>query len=202
MAQILKFYDEKHIYELDGEQIPSVSELSRFASREIYGDIAQYTLDHAADRGSKVHKQCELLDKYGEFECSSDIAPYIRAYIKFLEDYKPEWVAIEKPLACKDAGFAGTLDRVGKVKDKGNAIVDIKSSSVVQKVLANIQLNGYKILWENNENPEIDTLLILHLRKDETYKLIEIPIDTTLFESCLNLHNALKKKKRGKKKDE
>lgn len=202
MAQILKFYDEKHIYELDGEQIPSVSEISRFVSREVYGDIVQYTLDHAAERGSKVHKQCEILDKYGECECDGEIAPYIQAYIKFLEDYKPEWVAIEKPLACKDRGFAGTLDRAGRLKDGRFAIVDLKSSSVVQKVLAQIQLNGYKELWETNEEPRVDVLIILHLRKDGTYKVHEIPIDSMLFEACLALHNATKKKKRGKKKDE
>ena len=202
MAQILKFYDEKHIYELDGEQIPSVSEISRFVSREVYGDIAQYTLDHAADRGSKVHKQCELLDKYGECECDSEIAPYIKAYIKFLEENQPEWVAIEKPLACKEKGYAGTLDRVGRLKDGRFAIVDLKSSSVVQEVLAQIQMNGYKGLWEANEEQKVDVLIILHLRKDETYKPHEIPMDGTLFEACLDLHNATKKKKRGKKKDE
>ena len=62
----LIFYDKEHEYELNGEIVPSVSELSRFASREIYGDVNQYILDNAADRGTKVHKQCELLDKYRE----------------------------------------------------------------------------------------------------------------------------------------
>ena len=35
----LKFFDEGHRYELDGVEIPSVSELSRFASREVYNNV-------------------------------------------------------------------------------------------------------------------------------------------------------------------
>ena len=43
---VLKFYDDGHVYELDGKIIPSVSELLRFMSREVYGDIDKYILDH------------------------------------------------------------------------------------------------------------------------------------------------------------
>ena len=199
MAQILKFFDENHVYELDGEEIPSVSELSRFASREIYKDINQYTLDRAADRGTKVHKACENLDRYGDCEVEEGISPYIKAYIQFCQDYAPSWSLIEKPLASGTMQFAGTLDRVGTLKDGKAAIVDIKTSSVVQKVLALIQLNGYKVLYEENFAQRIEKLYILHLKNDGNYKLIEFPTDLTLFNACLSLHNALKKKKRSKK---
>ena len=200
MANILKFFDERHTYELNGELVPSVSELSRFASREVYGDISQYTLDNAADRGSKVHKACENLDRYGDCEVDDGIAPYIKAYLAFHEEHQPEWVAIEKPLASEAMKFAGTLDRVGKIKGvDGLVIVDLKSSSVVQKVLALIQLNGYKKLYEENFGEEIKKLYILHLQKDERYKLIEFPMDDTLFMACWHLHQAFKKKPRKKK---
>ena len=71
----LIFYDEGHEYQVDGERVPSVSEVLRFISREVYGDVNQYTLDNAADRGTRIHKACELLDKYGKVECDEDIAP-------------------------------------------------------------------------------------------------------------------------------
>lgn len=206
MAQILKFFDERHLYELDGEQIPSVSEISRFASREIYGDISQFRLDNAADRGTKVHKACQLIDLTGECEVAEDIAPYVQNYLQFLKDYRPEWEAVEKAMASERLKFAGTLDRVGKLNNGKFAIVDIKSSSVVQKVLAQIQLNGYKINFEENRpDMPVDALYILHLTKEPTtpkkkgYKLIEFPIDDTLFMSCLNLQRAFEKKSRKKK---
>ena len=200
MAQILKFYEQDHEYQLGDETIPSVSEITRFASREVYSDVTQYTLDNAADRGRRVHKATELIDKYGECDVEADIAPYVKAYLKFLKEKQPEYKHIEKAYASEEDKYAGTLDRVGSVKGyDGLSIIDIKSSSTVQKVLAQIQLNGYKRLYEQNTGEEISHLLILHLKNDETYKLDEIPIDDTLFVSCFNLHNALKKKKRGKR---
>jgi CRISPR/Cas system-associated exonuclease Cas4 (RecB family) len=200
MAQIIKFYDENHEYELNGEKIPSVSELCRFASREIYGDISQYTLDNAAERGKKVHRCTEELDKYGETSVEESIAPYIAAYLKFREEHKPTYTAIEKVYASVLMRFAGTLDRVATLATAdGVCIIDIKSSSVVQKVLAKIQLNGYKKVYEETTEQEVSHLFILHLKNDGTYKLIPIEIDPSLFDACYTLHKALEKKKRGKK---
>lgn len=80
MAQILKFFDAEHEYVVGDKKIPAVSEILRFLSREMYSSISQYTLDNAADRGKRVHKACEVLDKYGEAEIDKDIEPYIKAY--------------------------------------------------------------------------------------------------------------------------
>ena len=200
MAQILKFYDERHQYTLNGEEIPSVSEIARLASREIYGDISQYTLDNACSRGSAVHKCTEILDKYGECEAGEDIAAYVTAYIQFRRDYGiSEYEAIEKSLASSTMKYAGTLDRVGAVGGK-RAILDIKTSAAVQKPLAMIQLNGYKKLWEENQpDKPIEALYILHLKGDGKYKLMPFEMDDTLFMACYRLHGALKKKPRERK---
>lgn len=214
----LVFFDKEHQYELNGEQVPSVSEISRFASREVYGNVEQYTLDNAASRGSAVHKSTEVLDKYNEVECDSSIEPYVRAYIKFRKDYGiKEYVAIEKALASEKMKYAGTIDRIATITsefaksfkeqtkvDISNlvgqlAIIDIKSSAVVQKVLAPIQLNGYEKLVTENGIGKVGLLLILHLNKEEKYKIHNFEIDDTLFMSCYNLHMALQKKKRVKK---
>lgn len=214
----LVFFDKEHQYELNGEQVPSVSEISRFASREVYGNVEQYTLDNAASRGSAVHKSTEVLDKYNEVECDSSIEPYVRAYIKFRKDYGiKEYVAIEKALASDKMKYAGTIDRIATITpefaksfkeqtkvDISNlvgqlAIIDIKSSAVVQKVLAPIQLNGYEKLVTENGIGKVGLLLILHLNKEEKYKIHNFEIDDTLFMSCYNLHMALQKKKRVKK---
>ena len=47
----LIFYDDKHVYEVDGKPLPSVSEVIRFLSKEEYQDVAHYTLDNASERG-------------------------------------------------------------------------------------------------------------------------------------------------------
>ena len=39
MARILTLDNESHVYDLDGEELPSVSEITRFISRELYEEI-------------------------------------------------------------------------------------------------------------------------------------------------------------------
>ena len=233
----LIFYDDEHIYTVDGEEFPSVSEISRFASREVYGEVSQFNLDNACSRGSAVHKATEILDKYGKCECDEDIEPYIRAYVQFRKDFGiKDYAHIEKSLAHEELKYAGTIDRIYEIDEKfaeavaekcksfvfinsdgkvetiktpkdlskmiGKlAIIDLKSSSVVQKVLALIQLNGYELSTEFNGLGEVGALFILHLEKDGKYKLIGFEITPDLFMACLTLHNALQKKKRVKKEN-
>ena len=234
MAKLL-FFDSTHTYTVDGEEFPSVSEISRFASREVYGDINQYTLDNACSRGSAVHKATEILDKYNSVECDEDIVPYVQAYVQFRKDFGiKDYAYIEKPLANEELKYAGTIDRIyqvdetfatalkekckkvvkinadGKVEKVKSeiecpigtfAIIDLKSSSTVQNVLALIQLNAYKLSVENNGLGDVGLLFILHLSKDGKYELIPYEINKDLFISCLTLHNALKKKTRTKKEN-
>ena len=193
MAQLL-FFDEGHKYTLDVEELPSVSQLTRFISREIYGDVGQFNLDRAADRGTAVHKATELLDKYGTAEIDEDISPYLKAYIAFRKEHKCEWQKIEYATHHPENLYAGTLDRVGTVDGK-LVVLDIKTSSTIQKPLYTAQLNLYRKMLPD----PIEQLVILHLKKDGTYKLIDIPVDDTLADACVTMHEALKKKKRSKK---
>ena len=196
MAKLI-FFDDRHEYQVDGEIVPSVSEILRFISREVYGDVTQFRLDHAADRGHNVHSACEQLDRFGSAEIDAEIEPYINAYIQFRKDHKPVWSKIEHAMHSETYGFAGTLDRYGVMEGRP-VIIDIKSSYKVEKALVTAQLNAYEILADENNLPVID-LFVLHLKKDGTYKLIEVPIDSASFMACLTLHNVLKKKSRKKK---
>lgn len=193
MSQLV-FYDEGHIYELDGVQIPSVSEVTRFLSREVYGDVQQFRLDHAAARGTKIHKLTEALDKYGEIDADAESLPYIKAYLKFRREHDVQWEEIEKARYHPQGLYAGTIDRKGLV-DGRRAIVDIKNSYRVHKPLYEAAQNLYRMTYPPDS---LDALLILHLKPDETYKLIELPIRDDLALACLTLHLATVKKRRKK----
>lgn len=198
MAQLL-FFDETHRYEVNGETLPSVSELCRFLSREIYGDVTQYRLDAAGDRGSGVHKGAELLDKYGKAEISEDLAPYLRAYMAFRREHVCRWEKIEWASWNPAQGYAGTLDRYGTV-DGVPTVLDIKTTASIdpaKRSLYTAQLNLYRRLLPPEE--PVERLLVLQLRKDETYKLYDLPLEDSLADACLTLHNALKKKRRRRK---
>ena len=48
MAKLV-FYDVDHRYTVDGQEVPSVSELTRFITREVYEDTPKLAMNNAAD---------------------------------------------------------------------------------------------------------------------------------------------------------
>lgn len=189
----LKFYDNGHIYELDGIPIPSVSEILRYMSREVYGDINQYLLDQAAERGTEVHRATQQLDQTGECTIDCRWEGYLQAYARFLREHVVEWRYIEKPMAHRRLQYAGTLDRVGML-DGQMSVVDIKTNCAVKKALVKAQLNGYRLLCMANRIPKIRRLCCLQLLDTGKYRLYDVAIDPSEFKACLLLHNAMKKK--------
>lgn len=61
MAKLV-FYDVDHRYTVDGQEVPSVSELTRFITREVYEDTPKLAMNNAADRGTRIHRATEALD--------------------------------------------------------------------------------------------------------------------------------------------
>ena len=199
MAKLL-FYDDTHRYTVDGDEVPSVSEIIRFLTREVYNDTPQYFMDGAAARGTLVHRATESIDKYGTVECEDDIASYIQAYVQFLKDKTPEWEKIEWPI-CNEKKYAGTVDRYGELDGK-RVVLDIKTTqniSGMHKLLYGVQLTLYKMAVEL-EHP-VEELVVLQLKKDGSYKLIPIEENEPLALACLTMHEAIKntKSKRRKK---
>ena len=195
----LVFYEKSHIYMLDGERIPCVSDLCRFLHREIYKDAPPWQLEAAADRGTAVHKATEDLDKTGRAEISDDYAPYLEAYAAFLREHDVEWELIEHPDYHPVHGYAGTIDRYGTV-DGIKTLVDLKTTYTVYKPLCSASLNLYRLILEARQKT-VERLLIVHLKKDGTYKLIKFDFDDAVPMALLTLHNVLKKKRRKRNAD-
>lgn len=193
MAKLI-FFDRDHQYQVDGEPVPSVSEVLRFMSREIYDSATQFQLQNAADRGTRIHKATEQIDRFGSCEVAADIELYVRAYMQFLRDHKPHWEKIEHAMYHPKLMYAGTLDRVGIIGGK-RTVVDIKSTSRIVVPLVTAQVNAYAMMCTDT----IDQVAVLQLKPDGTYRFRILEDDTSTFAACLALHNALKKKPRKKK---
>lgn len=194
MIDELVFYEKGHIYMLDGKQLPCVSDLCRFLNKEIYKDAPLWQLEAAADRGTSVHKATEQLDKTGTAEICEEYAPYLQAYAAFLREHEVEWELVEHSDYSAEHGYAGTIDRYGKV-DGLHTLLDIKTTYTVYKPLCSASLNLYRIMLEGRQKP-VERLMILHLKKDGRYKLIPFEFDDALPMALITLHNTLKKKRR------
>lgn len=192
MAQ-LTFFDAGHVYEVDGQRIPSVSEIMRFASREVYAGIDQWRLDNAADRGTRVHDATLAIDESGSADVDADIAPYIEAYVGFLKKFHPRYIASELALADTRRWFAGRLDRCAIINRKC-VLMDIKTSARIETRLVQAQLTAYAWLWERNRPEKLDELYVLHLMGDGQFRFRRIERDDEYWSALLTLQHKFTKK--------
>ena len=191
---ILQFFDKGHIYMLDGQRLPCVSDLCRFLHREIYKDAPLWQMEAAADRGTKVHAATEALDRTGRAEIEDDYLPYLQAYALFRKEHDVQWELIEHPDYHPAHRYAGTIDRYG-MADGFKTLLDIKTTYKVYKPLCGASLNLFRLMLEAR-GKTVERLLILHLRKDGSYKLLRFDADDSVPMALLTLHTAMKKKRR------
>lgn len=190
----LIFRENDHVYLLDGEELPCVSDLCRFISREIYKDAPLWQMEAAAARGTAVHVATEALDAEGRAEISEEYLPYLKAYKAFLAEHSVSWSMIEQPLYHPQHKYAGTIDRYGQI-DNRTALVEIKTTYQVYKPLCRAQTNLYRLMLIARGYP-VDRVYVLHLKRDGKYRLVPMEIDEILANALITLHNALRKKRR------
>ena len=204
---MFEFIEDTHKYILDGEEIPCVSEITRFVQRELYKDSDPCAMEVAADRGTRVHRACEEIDRTGTVECDPNISGYVRAYTKFLSEHDVKWDKVEYIIhGSLDCGeFAGTLDRLGTV-DGEKTLLDIKTTSKItnkHKYLYSLQMTGYLLGLMNEPEALPEKIAVLQLQRTGDYKLIYLSREVEGFVACMMLHGGFKfyKNMRSRKKN-
>ena len=194
----IDFNEEKHEYSVDGEKVPSVSEILAPISADRYKDINQSVLAQAAARGTAVHEACEAIDYGLDPEIDPSIEGYIRAYYTFLRDYTPKWEMIERIIGyVRYVGdkpyYCGTIDRYGMIDGKP-CVVDIKTYASLTTdayISASCQTALYRDAIESHQladgTPDMVKGLdaysgdggiikryVLHLKPDGNYRLASL----------------------------
>jgi len=176
---MLVFNEEKHEYLVDGERLPSVTEI-------INSFLAPFQWDMS--RGRAVHKACQYYDEgdLDEDTLDVEVIPYFEGYKKFKSEHEIIWEAIEKPVYHRVFRYAGTPDRWGMI-DGTRTLLDLKSGSVPP--FAKYQLAGYADMLDYNLERRV--LFLLPYR----YKLM-LPFtdhrDIQGFRSMITVFNILK----------
>lgn len=68
---------------------------------------------HAADVGSRLHEAAEQHAVFGPGgSVDADIQPYLDWYVRWMDVWKPEFVATEATVLSRKYGYAGTLDKI------------------------------------------------------------------------------------------
>ena len=147
----LTFVPETHSYFLDGEQIPSVSELIEPYSLLNTDEESLRAIIRAADRGTELHSYLEYLFNDEEPMMYTAYAPYYRAIDKLLDEHVVEPCFTEQMMWAETDGvkFAGTIDCFADF-DGVPTLLDWKFVSSVQKYKVGAQLNFYRMMMEQN----------------------------------------------------
>ena len=169
------FFDEAtHTYLVDGQEVPSVTEILKPLHRS-YGKVNASVLEYAANRGKAVHAALELFDLGGELEASPETEGYIRAYLEWQSVYRPKWTAVEQIVWSGLFGYAGTLDRAGFLNGGEFAIVDLKTSQATKESLVSVccQTAAYEIAFNEHTPQRGYKRYGLFLKSDGTYRLVD-----------------------------
>ncbi len=195
----LYFDSEKHYYDYKGEKVNCVSDELNTADALTLEGIPPTYLENAAERGTIVHQLTDDYD-YGGIDLLDDewveenyeYYNYVIAYANFTKQYPNKPITSEEQLYSEKYDFAGTLDLV-KYIDGEIAIVDKKTSKTISKLRSVLQLNLYRLMWnENHPDLKCDKLYILQLTENAEYRLLPIEVDENKALLYLNIFKEIK----------
>lgn len=165
MAVKLEFDTECHTYRLDGTLVPSVT--------QILDDLLPF---YAADewylqRGKAVHACAALEARGAEYTYTPQLAGYVQALRLFFRECRVKPIAIEKQVASRRHGYAGTLDLCASLDDQTPELLDYKSGAVPKSVC--YQLAGYGLAYQEMGHIAVRHGRAVQIRQDGTYRLSE-----------------------------
>ena len=145
----VSFDENSHTYHLDGVALSGITGMiKKHLFPDKYKDVPEETLNNAKDRGSVIHKLCELVDDLG----IKDDREEVKNYIKLKEKYSMEYVCSEY-LVSDNKHFATCIDKVFK-SDNGYDLVDIKTTYTLDKEYLSWQLSINAFFFEL-QNPGV-----------------------------------------------
>ena len=166
----LDFEEERHLYKLNGNVIPSVTTVMKPLSSSVYGEVDKEVLNKAATRGTAVHQAIENYLNFGIEDIPFSCRGYLDAFIQFKNDYKPEVVKTEYRMYHKYLNYAGTCDLLCYIDGK-LYLIDYKTSYKVETMLTRVQIMAYKKALLSH-GVKVEGAAILHLKKDCKYKFV------------------------------
>ena len=181
----LTFDEATHEYHIDGVLVPHVTAVLESERIIDYSKVEPSVLQAAKLRGHYVH-MVTAFDDDGDLDHDSvhpSIAGYLQAWWKFRREtgFKP--TLIEQHVYSPTYGFAGTLDRLGRMGGE-TILVDIKSGPILDG--AAFQTAAYALCVEEI----VDRRIAVRLNDNATYtvRTFEGDYDEEIFLAALSLY--------------
>lgn len=193
------FEEASHTYRVDGQIVPSVTQILHRLSAEAYRFVDKDLMEDAALLGTAAHKMIELdlRDDLDPDTLSDGLQVYYTAWQNFRQLSGFRMVLSEQRVYSARYGYCGTLDLAGWLNGRF-AIIDAKRTAQVPRT-AGPQTAAYSLalceqqpdLFEQpGSNPDADRFA-LHLRADGTWRLVPFTnkSDLRVFLACKTLND-------------
>lgn len=199
------YFDEKyHDYYYGGDRVPCVSDILAIVDSIAMKDIPRKYIEAAGELGTAVHEATERFE-YGDYDLvrtideletdgDIDTINYIIAYQGFRQQHDSIPLAIEEQVYSEKYGIAGTIDRVMRI-DGEMAIIDIKSAKTIKRLRNLIQLNLYRLIWNDTHEVKITGLYILQPTNTAEWRLIPLEINEEIALKYLAIYKEIKEDK-------
>ena len=142
----LTFDDPSHTYRLDGEIIPSVSEVMVPLKEATYSGVSEKTLRNAADKGNAVHNSIENFFKFGIEDVAPEHRMYFDAFLDWFEEEEPVVVGSEIRIYHKILRYGGTIDLLYYNKRGELILLDFKTTYSISDMSCGVQLEATSVI--------------------------------------------------------
>lgn len=129
--------------------------------------IDPIVLNNAQDRGTRVHKYCELYVKNLLIEkVDADCKPYVDSFIQWFDTRVEELWVSEMRLSCSKYFISGKFDLIVTIKgDKEATLVDLKTPQQASQTWK-LQTAAYRYLVRTNHGIDISRRMTLILDRE------------------------------------
>ncbi|MDA0872091.1 MAG: hypothetical protein O2987_04385 [Firmicutes bacterium] len=181
----IEFDAETHQYWVDHVPVISVTQLIKEILPSPYKRVDPTVLARAAERGTELHDAIEHFEETGEISHLTEF----KNYLKLKKQHQIDVVKNEQIVVISHLGVviaAGRFDMiVTSPFMKGQGIVDVKRMAHLHQTHLSLQLNLYKLGYEQTYKTPISYLKCIHLRGHH-YEYVDIMFDKALLQRSLN----------------
>lgn len=174
---MVEFNEENHIYKVDGNIVPSVTQLLHFLFPNKYKGVPAKVLSDKASYGTEIHS---LIEKVNDMNITDPLDAYsleysdglminsITNYINVKNKYKFKPIAQE--LMVYNKYLAGRFDLISEMNNK-ICLMDIKTTYILDREYLSWQLSIYNYL---NKEIKAEELYAIWVPKNNDVQLIKI----------------------------
>lgn len=143
--------------------------------------------DKAGVKGTEVHALAEQLVAGNEVEVPDHLVGHVESCVRFLDEWRPTPLVVEKSVAHRTHWWAGRPDLIAQMPDGRIALLDWKTAASGIFAETAFQLAAYRHAEFYAPEPEteeplppIDWCAAVHLRADG-YSVIPVKADTETY---------------------